>query len=286
MRKSTVRWWQLWIASLSLLLLVTACYQEVVDSNPPNAVSQLLPSPTIQPTNTPTATATDTPEAVDQPISDLDTPTPTPSPTEAVIVAQVPELQSTDPFVLTATQRVAEVTQTAEMSITLTAIALGLGATPTPTATATTLFPVTNTPVPPLPGVNCVHEVRAGENLFRLSLRYGVTVESIVQATNNSGLSTITNINVLRVGQPIVIPGCGTTGVTPPPTSIPTVPSIPGQTSVPPIGGGTTHTVRQGETLFQISLRYGVPVESIAAVNGLANINLIYIGQELVIPAS
>jgi LysM repeat protein len=42
--------------------------------------------------------------------------------------------------------------------------------------------------------------------------------------------------------------------------------------------------VQQGETLYEISLRYGVPVADIAAANGIANINLIYLGQELVIP--
>jgi LysM repeat protein len=49
-------------------------------------------------------------------------------------------------------------------------------------------------------------------------------------------------------------------------------------------GGGRTYVVQQGDTLFEISLQTGVLVNDIAARNGISNINLIYIGQELVIP--
>ena len=48
--------------------------------------------------------------------------------------------------------------------------------------------------------------------------------------------------------------------------------------------GQQVHVVRQGETLFQISMQYGVPVADIAAANGISNINIIYLGQTLVIP--
>lgn len=57
-------------------------------------------------------------------------------------------------------------------------------------------------------------------------------------------------------------------------------------------GGGTvaasfvaTHTVQQYETLFQISQQYNVSVNSIAAANGITNINRIIMGDVLNIPA-
>jgi lysozyme len=46
----------------------------------------------------------------------------------------------------------------------------------------------------------------------------------------------------------------------------------------------TKHTVQPNETLTRISLRYGVSVPEIVAANGITNPNLIWAGQELVIP--
>jgi LysM repeat protein len=44
------------------------------------------------------------------------------------------------------------------------------------------------------------------------------------------------------------------------------------------------HLVQRGENLFRISLRYGVPMEAIVAVNNIKNPALIYAGQVLIIP--
>lgn len=45
------------------------------------------------------------------------------------------------------------------------------------------------------------------------------------------------------------------------------------------------HTVRAGETLSGIGRQYGVSANAIAAANGLANPNYIYVGQRLTIPS-
>ena len=50
-------------------------------------------------------------------------------------------------------------------------------------------------------------------------------------------------------------------------------------------GVGQTHVVRPGENLFRIALRYGVSVQALASINGIANPTMIYVGQTLVIPA-
>ncbi|HLI51465.1 MAG TPA: LysM peptidoglycan-binding domain-containing protein [Thermomicrobiaceae bacterium] len=47
-----------------------------------------------------------------------------------------------------------------------------------------------------------------------------------------------------------------------------------------------THTVARGETLWGIASSYGVSVESIAQLNGISNINLIYVGEQLSIPGT
>jgi len=170
-----------------------------------------------------------------------------------------------NPLDITATAIIERATQTQAFFLTQTQQALF--GTPTPLPTATSLPGITPTTALPAPGGPCTHVVAAGDNLFRISLRYNVTINDIAAANG------IANPNIIVVGQTLTIPGCNAGGVV-----------TPGATSVP--GGGTTYTVQQGDTLFQISLRFGVPVNSIAAANGISNINVIYIGQQLVIPAA
>ena len=49
-------------------------------------------------------------------------------------------------------------------------------------------------------------------------------------------------------------------------------------------GGQVVHIVAPGENLYRISVRYNVAIASIAAANGIYNVNHIYAGQRLVIP--
>jgi len=111
------------------------------------------------------------------------------------------------------------------------------------------------------------HVVQAGENLFRISLRYGVSVDAIVQANN------LSNADSVYVGQPLIIPqASGTTnGSTVTPAVTPT--------------DGSIHVVRPGENLFRIALRYGLTVAQVQAANQLPN-SLVYAGQKLNIPSS
>ncbi|MGB3714416.1 MAG: Gmad2 immunoglobulin-like domain-containing protein [Candidatus Promineifilaceae bacterium] len=48
--------------------------------------------------------------------------------------------------------------------------------------------------------------------------------------------------------------------------------------------GALIHVVQLGETLYRISLIYGVPMAAIMEANGLLNADYIYAGQELIIP--
>jgi len=320
MLMNTLRWRML-AGFVCVLFLATACFRQVGDEAQGNVVSDAVPTGTAtaspsppQPTASPTQTATPTTTVtevgnLDQPASDLATPletrvaqsngaegfaTSTPESDEIQLdVDQQPPQQEDEPadeFVLTATVIVREVTETAAAPLTLTAAASGPIATETLTETPTLPgIPATAT----LSGANCIHEVSRGENLFRLSLRYGLTVGEIA-ADNN-----ITNINLISVGEKLTIRGCGTTGVLPPPTSIPTPTfafgtggsTVPNPSTgdavnpnVPTNTCGSTIVVQQFETLFQISLRCNVPVQSIANANGISNINFIKIGDVLNIP--
>lgn len=50
------------------------------------------------------------------------------------------------------------------------------------------------------------------------------------------------------------------------------------------VTGRTTYIVQPGDTLYSIARRYGSTVQTLASINGIANVNLIYAGQQLVIP--
>lgn len=234
---------------------------------PPLELESPTPEPFIFPTETPTVDSFALPALPTATVFDFNSAViaqlPTDDPALIVQPAQI------DPVFLTATAIIERATATEAFN--LTATAMGGFVLPTETPAIPIIDP-TAPGIGGITGADCVHEVRVEDrNLYRISLRYGVQVMDIARA------SGIANPNLIVVGQRLTIPGCGTTGAFPPPTS------TPGTGGVGP-GTGTSYVVQQGDTLFKISLRFGVPVVSIAAANGITDINRIYINQQLIIP--
>lgn len=138
----------------------------------------------------------------------------------------------------------------------------------TSTPTVTPIAPAaTATPQPP---VTTVYVVRAGDTLNRIAARFNTTAATLAQ------LNGIANPNIIRVGQRLIIP----TGGGAPPVVI----TVVAPASPAPTAAVRTHTVRAGETLFRIALRYGVSVNRIAQANGINDPNRVFVGQVLVIP--
>jgi LysM repeat protein len=265
----------------ALLLSLAACFQSAGGTSSGISIAQAGPTFTPFPTDAPivqevVVTATQDPNAIiqsfptqDQSLSGIAIPT-----TDSNAGFSIQQSNgSLDPLEMTATYIVQQATDTAGIELTQTAQAIfGI-----PTATAAPIFATATAGGTVVNGTDCIHEVSASDsNLYRISLKYGVTPQQIATA---SGLA---NMNLIYVGQKLTIPGCGTTGAVPPATSVPTNNSTGGT------GGpvGQTYVVVQGDTLFKISQRFGVPVTSIANANGISNINLIVINQQLVIPSS
>jgi LysM repeat protein len=105
-----------------------------------------------------------------------------------------------------------------------------------------------------------VHIVQAGENLYRIALKYGTTWQELAELNN------ITDPTTLYVGQRLVLPA----GASGQPTPTP--------------GGGKTYVVKPGDTLYGLARTYGVTVQALADANGLTINSLLYVGQQLTIP--
>lgn len=131
--------------------------------------------------------------------------------------------------------------------------------TNTPSTTAVPTFtPVPSSPTPTsAPTGEVKHTVQAGENLFRIALRYGTTVEAVASANG------IANPALIYVGQVLTISSSG------------------GQQPTP---GGTTYVVQPGDNLFRIALRYNMSYITLAQYNNIANPASIYVGQVIRIP--
>lgn len=98
------------------------------------------------------------------------------------------------------------------------------------------------------------YTVQPGDTLYRIAGTYGTTVSAIVAANN------IVNPDLIYPGQVLVIPSTTT-----PTTQI-------------------RYVVVPGDTLYRIALRYDTTVSAIVLANNIANPDLIYPGQVLIIP--
>lgn len=111
------------------------------------------------------------------------------------------------------------------------------------------------TPVPDAPAY-VDYVVQRGDTLYSIGRKFGVSWVEIAEANG------IVNPNLIYAGQVLKIPT--------------------GQPETPP---SVTHTVKSGETLYRISLQYGVHWLAIAQANSIAPPYVIYPGQVLIIPS-
>ncbi len=126
-----------------------------------------------------------------------------------------------------------------------------------------------------------VYIVRPGDNLFRIALRNGLSTSELA-AYNN-----IVNPALIFVGQEIRIPSATPQQPSVEPTAIATPTTTPdtSDTSEDELSvGNRYHTVQAGETLYRIAQSNGTTVAEIIALNNLANPNLLFVGQRLLLP--
>ena len=99
-----------------------------------------------------------------------------------------------------------------------------------------------------------IYVVKSGDTLSQIAMRYNVTLACIIEHNN------ISNPNLIYPGQRIKVKcnNCNNSGNT---TSY--------------------YTVKSGDTLWDISRKYGVSISSLVAKNNIKNANLIYPGQKI-----
>ena len=103
------------------------------------------------------------------------------------------------------------------------------------------------------------YTVQRNDNLTEIAARFGTTVAELVRLNN------IADPNLIYPGQVLIIRESG--GSTPP-------------------SGATTYTVQRGDNLTEIAARFGTTVAELVRLNNIADPNLIYPGQVLVIRES
>lgn len=276
-------------------LAATACFRDTSEEIQNQPVARVYPSPTA--------------------IQEVEEPT-TPPPTATVQVVAT-ESQATEPvadqFALTATALIAQRTQGAgrqsPSASDATVAAVQATAVQQPRAT-----------IPP--GQDCEHEIRAGETLFQLSLAYGVTVDAIAAASairNPDQITVGQHITIPLCGTTgFIPPPTSIPTATLEPTTIPTTSEAaeleiassddtrtalieqaqvtlldnaltdPSEAFRAQLAGEATpsrsYTVQQFDTLFGIATAFGTTVEVLAALNGIADIDSLNVGDVLQIP--
>lgn len=140
--------------------------------------------------------------------------------------------------------------------------------------------------------------VRQGDNLYRLSQQFGVTVGDLVRANG------LRSADFIREGQELVIPnqpgnvqGGGTPRAQTPEEALVDDPAAVAAPASEPESAHAIaaadqnlseryHQVEPGDTLWGIARAYSVSVRDVQAANGLSNADYIRTGQILTIPAA
>ncbi len=104
-----------------------------------------------------------------------------------------------------------------------------------------------------------VYTVKKGDSMYSIARDHNTTVANLLKLNN------IKTERPLRLGEKLQVPGKSTSKTT--------------------SAKSTKHVVKKGETLWSISTKYGVSVESISKVNGISAKSGIQIGKTLKIPS-
>ncbi|MEW5941177.1 MAG: GH25 family lysozyme [Chloroflexota bacterium] len=131
------------------------------------------------------------------------------------------------------------------------------------------------------PPVSQTYTVKAGDSLENIAKQFNLSLAELVNA----------NPQILTAGMTLTIPAPAGAGSTPASSSTSGGPgptpteSTPGATPAIPSGVTTvSYTVKSGDTLSGIAVKFNATVKAIADLNHIADPNMIFVGQVLQIP--
>jgi LysM repeat protein len=105
-------------------------------------------------------------------------------------------------------------------------------------------------------GCATFYTVKRGDHLSRIAQTYKISVVAL------TALNGLADPNKIRTGQVLCV-----------------------KAAAAPTNPGTFYTVVRGDTLSKIARHYNWSVDYLASVNKITNINRIFVGQQLFIPA-
>lgn len=112
---------------------------------------------------------------------------------------------------------------------------------------------------------NSTYQVKSGDTLSKISKMTNVSINDL------KNINHIANINFIYPGQVLQLGKTST-------------PAKPTATVAPAVTSSTTtYTVRAGDTASRIAANHGISLATLQSLNKIANINLIYVGQKLVV---
>ena len=115
-----------------------------------------------------------------------------------------------------------------------------------------------------------IHTVVSGDSVWKVSVQYDVSIQSILTANDLSETS------IIYVGQQLIIPDKQV-------QEQEKAPSEDMQSNAPYVTY-TTHTVQAGDNVWDLSIQYGIPMTELLAENNISRDTVLYIGQTLKIP--
>ena len=110
------------------------------------------------------------------------------------------------------------------------------------------------------------YRIKSGDTLYALAKHYGVSIQSILNY--NTGLKPET----LKIGKTILIPALKSVG------------AYTGKTIAQAGNFDGTHTIKKGDTLWSLALKYSVSVELLAQKNNLSINSILKLGNTLKVP--